>query len=652
MQYNVDFLIAGWIVSLCVAFHILVSKHNFRGILPRLVYLMVVDVWLDCTFDIAASFCISTAADQPLFLLYTTDIVLYLVQSAMTVIIFAYSVGLCGELRPENRRILHLASVPFFALCLLILTTPLHGLVFSFDPVTHAYSYGFLIPAVYIVSAFYGFAVAALFFRYVRFLRRIDIWAIGFSCTATVATVIYQAILPHVPIAGLVASVCLFFIYVTLCDSTGLGDTDTGVFAADEFRRRIAAHITHEVNFDIVFVSFTNRRYLNEIAGVAVVDRLLSEVAAKFMRATPSRQVYRLFGSHFAALSYDRETTKRIVDEMNRWLGGDHQIGSQQLRLTTKVSWIYDAMNAVRDVDLQAYADYVVNGTDVADAQGGAPMLDGSQVMEGFIAKRKAMLALENALAEDALDLVLQPIYSPSEGRFSELEVLSRLDDATGMISPSRFIPLAEETGLITEVSRQQFDRLCAYLRDNVEELTRLGVCHVKFNISAVELANANLGKILLETIDENGLDPRLFCFEVTETAASKGRESLDRVFADLRERGCSIFLDDFGSGYANLVTVMNLPIDGVKLDISLLRSAEAEEPLWSFYIQLVEIMHSLGKVVVSEGVETKESAERLVAEQVDLLQGYYYARPLAPEALVPFLRRKNGAGEGSEREG
>ena len=634
MQYNVDLLFAGWLIALVIALHILVSRHNFRGMLPRLMGIMVFVALLDNTADILASRFISNASAHSLAALYGADVLLYVAQASLTFLVFVYTVCLCGELRRENAAMLGIVSAPFAAVELLIVTTPLTGLVFAFDPATHAYSYGLLQPVVYFVSLFYGACVGLMLVRSLRFLRKVDVWSIALYFAASIAIVVYQMLVPEVPIAGFVASLCLMFIYASLCSPTGLGDTDTGVFGADEFRRRVASHIRFGVRFDIVFVSLTNRRYLNEVAGVEEVDGLLADMARQLMRATRSRQVYRLFGSHFAAIAYSREQADATAEQMRAWLSEEHVVAGRPLRLGSSVSCIYDAAEAVGDVDLQAYAGYIASAGDAAGAA------DGPSLVEGFRSSQESLLAIERAIAEDAFWLCYQPILDTATGRFSSLEALSRLSGPNGPVPPAVFIPQAEEAGLIADISRLQFSRLCRFAEEFADELSALGVSDVKYNLSALEFSSRSLGPKLLGEIAAHGLDPGLFTFEVTETAVADNEDVLRETVECLRSAGCRVYLDDFGSGYANLATVMKVPFDGVKLDMSLLRSVEGDGQRWSFYCELVDIMQSLGKKVVSEGVETKERAAELIAQDVDYLQGFAYSRPLPPAEVLAFLAR------------
>lgn len=651
MLYNVDFLIAGWVLTTITGLHVIVSRHGFMGLLPKLGYAMLIAVWVDCSADIVASVLISAPEKFSLLSLYVTDIVLYLAQSSLSTFVFLYSFMLCGSFVKENRTRLKLGMIPFVFLELLILLTPFTGLVFSFDPITHAYSYGPLIAVVFVVPAIYAFAVAVVLARNFRFVRNVDMWAIGFYFVATIVTVIYQAFYPHTPIAGLTASICLVLMYTTLCNSKGIGDTSTGVFCAEEFRRRIAHHVYRGTFFDIVFVALANRRYLTDVMGIEAVDSLIRDLAKALMRATPSRQVYRLHGARFAVISYDREVTQGIVSAMRDWMAGERVVNNHAVKLNGKISWMYDAASAGKGIDLQSYADYIADYSDSPVSQDTLAQ-DGTPLLERFVQSQKYTHAIEKALADNSFELVFQPIYSTREDAFVELEALSRLSGPDGPIPPQAFIELAEEIGVMVDISRQQFNRLCRIVAKSGDELLGHGIRRVKYNVSAIELASPDLGKSFLNVIKRNKLDPAFFSFEITETAAIQSRENLVKVIGDLKAAGCDVCLDDFGSGYANLSTLMDLPFDVVKIDKSLLDSALADRSRWLFYCKLINVVHSLDKVIIAEGVETQDCAQELIAEGVDMIQGFLYARPYPINDLLAFLDAQGAKKLGCAPEG
>ena len=222
-------------------------------------------------------------------------------------------------------------------------------------------------------------------------------------------------------------------------------------------------------------------------------------------------------------------------------------------------------------------------------------------------------------------------------------EILSRLyHPDLGFIPPDIFIRLAEEEGNIGRLAALQYRNTCDFVKQNQDRLERAGVSELKFNVSAVELIDPLLPLRMLDRIRNMELNPSLFCFEVTETAAVKYGESSERFVTMLQEAGCRVYLDDFGRGYANLDSVMNLPFHGVKMDMTLLRNTSADESARALYGGLVGILQGLGKSIVAEGVETREQERYLTDLGVDVLQGYLLCKPLPLDEALEFVEREN----------
>lgn len=162
----------------------------------------------------------------------------------------------------------------------------------------------------------------------------------------------------------------------------------------------------------------------------------------------------------------------------------------------------------------------------------------------------------------------------------------------------------------------------------------------IKYNLSPLELLKPGYSKKLLRTIEEFDISFSYFQFEITETVATEYSEALYQTIADFRKSGIQICLDDFGSGYANLNTVLKLPFSTIKLDRSLLNGICYDDQIALLYKNIVAVMQNLGHKVVAEGVETQEEIDLLKQWGVDLVQGYYYTKPLDSEQIIHKLEK------------
>lgn len=244
---------------------------------------------------------------------------------------------------------------------------------------------------------------------------------------------------------------------------------------------------------------------------------------------------------------------------------------------------------------------------------------------------------LHRAIAEDLFEVYYQPVYSLHRQRYVTLEALSRLrHPELGWISPDIFIRLAEKNHLITQITELQLRRVCRFLREN--PALRASIANVKINLSPLDLIHSESGSHLVRILGEYGLPCSCFQFEITETVATEYSASLTRVAESLQAAGIGLCLDDFGSGYANLNTVMQLPFSVIKLDRSLLFHICTDKNAALFYQSIVSAFCRLGYRIVAEGVETQEEMELLRSWNVDMIQGYYFSRPLPPDDLLRLL--------------
>lgn len=259
------------------------------------------------------------------------------------------------------------------------------------------------------------------------------------------------------------------------------------------------------------------------------------------------------------------------------------------------------------------------------------------KTMDSFHYNKQVEQFLHRAIEEDLFEVYYQPVYSLHRQRYVTLEALSRLrHPELGWISPDIFIRLAEKNHLITQITELQLRRVCRFLREN--PALRASIANVKINLSPLDLIHSESGSHLVRILGEYGLPCSCFQFEITETVATEYSASLTRVAESLQAAGIGLCLDDFGSGYANLNTVMQLPFSVIKLDRSLLFHICTDKNAALFYQSIVSAFCRLGYRIVAEGVETQEEMELLRSWNVDMIQGYYFSRPLPPDDLLRLL--------------
>ena len=256
---------------------------------------------------------------------------------------------------------------------------------------------------------------------------------------------------------------------------------------------------------------------------------------------------------------------------------------------------------------------------------------------------------LQSAIDNKNLVVYYQPKFN-IEGdipRLTSAEALIRwIHPTLGFISPGDFIPLFEGNGLIQKVDNFVWNEVAKQIRKWKDEF---GVTvPVSVNVSRIDILDPELETKFLRLLDENGLSPEEYMLEVTESAYCENMERLIEVIKNLRKKGFRIEMDDFGAGYSSLNMITTLPIDILKIDMSFVRNMEKDER----NLKLVELVVGIAKFLkipaVAEGVETQSQLDTLKGMGCQIIQGYFFSKPVPPKDFAPFiekeLERRRGA--------
>ncbi len=249
--------------------------------------------------------------------------------------------------------------------------------------------------------------------------------------------------------------------------------------------------------------------------------------------------------------------------------------------------------------------------------------------------------AIDRALAEKEFKMFYQPIYSTESKRVVSAEALIRLNDRIlGFVSPDEFIPISEKNGKIIEISEYVIDSVFRFVKEN--DLAALGVEFVEMNLSVMQCMDKNLIEKLKFYLEKYDINPKQVNLEITETATSFDEERLREQVARIKDMGFSLSLDDYGTGYSNLVRVLEFPVNIIKLDKSIVWSAFQNKDNFVTLKNLIAMFHDVRRKVVAEGVESEEQMNTLTELQCDYLQGYYYSKPVCEEEFLAYVEKKN----------
>ncbi len=258
---------------------------------------------------------------------------------------------------------------------------------------------------------------------------------------------------------------------------------------------------------------------------------------------------------------------------------------------------------------------------------------------EAELYKEKLIEDFHDAIEARQFEVFYQPKFDITKEPpvLSSAEALVRWNHPTlGLISPSEFVPLFEENGLINELDRYVWQTAADQLKAFKDKLGT--AVPVSVNVSRIDLFDPDIADTLERIVKGNGLDPHELLLEITESAYADDSERIIQTVNELRDKGFKIEMDDFGTGYSSLNSLSTLPIDVLKMDMSFLKTAFQKSKDTRILEFIVDIAKYLSVPVIAEGVETLEQLEALKELGCDLVQGYYFSKPIPADEFEEFL--------------
>ena len=369
-------------------------------------------------------------------------------------------------------------------------------------------------------------------------------------------------------------------------------------------------------------------------------DLLLEAIAQRLVvNAPPDAVVARLVGDEFAVAAVQGRPGPEFAGDLGAGLlevfDAPFQLRDDLQSLTASVGVVHATTEAETADDLLRDGALAL---ELAKTRGGGRVQVFDQQQHVQALEQLALEAdLRQAVDQGDLRVVYQPIVEMSTGAMVATEALVRWDrPGHGAVSPGDFVPLAERLGLAGRLGSQVLLTACSQLVAWHREFPDAGDFSIAVNLSAVQLDDANVVAMVEEALQRSGLAPEQLTLEVTESALpDDAAGALTRLWA-LRRLGVRIAIDDFGTGYSTLSRLRELPVDVLKIDRSFLADTGRDAPILQ---ALFAMARTLELGTVTEGVETPAQLAAVLANHGDRVQGYLFARPLAPQGIARLLR-------------
>ncbi len=388
----------------------------------------------------------------------------------------------------------------------------------------------------------------------------------------------------------------------------------------------------------LLFIDLDDFKLVNDSFGHAAGDELLVTVAARLERAARQGDtVARLGGDEFVVLCEGLDTEDEavvIAERLQAALVEPIRVGDTRVFATASIGVAVSPASSgnelLRNADAAMY---------LAKDRGKARCaLYDDALQEAAMARLRTIAELRQSIEEERFVVHYQPIVDLGSGRVASIEALVRWDHPTeGLLSPARFMPEAEATGLVVEIGTQVLRRACrdlARLRLHRPDL-RLAV-----NLSARQLATTDLATLVAPALAEGGIPADALTLEVTESSVIEDPDQGIATLRALRALGVSLSLDDFGTGYSSLAYLRTLPVDEVKIDRSFVATLGEDPTATALVSGIIGLAHAVGMRVVAEGIETGFHLDELRRLDCDVAQGFLWSPAVPVEEVGDVARR------------
>ncbi len=440
-------------------------------------------------------------------------------------------------------------------------------------------------------------------------------------------------------------------------DLTGLPNrrllADRLSHALDGARRR-----GHEVA--LLYIDLDGFKLVNDSLGHAIGDLLLRQVAGRLRsRVRQSDTLARLGGDEFAVVVSGkgvREQAGIAAGALLEVLPPPFSVGEHEIAISASIGMsVFPEMGAT-PMELLQQADSAMYA---AKRQGKSRMMAFSDELGAEIRERlKLETDLRTAIAHGEIRAWYQPEFDVMTRELVRFEALARwVHPKLGMVSPGKFIPIAEETGLIVQLGDYMMELACREAM-RWKGITGRGM-QVAVNVSSLQLMRETFVEEVAEILGRTGLDPHLLQIELTESVTVNGAARVESAMQELAELGVSLAIDDFGTGYSCLSYLPKLPFDALKIDRSFVNELGLRSEVDAMVHSLVTLAHNFGMRVIAEGVETEEQMALITELGCNEVQGFLLGKPTSVQEVYldkpagnqpSFVSEEGGGWEGGNR--
>lgn len=493
------------------------------------------------------------------------------------------------------------------------------------------YTYGLSVLTAYGAAVIYFVINIFLLVRKKEIIRKSRRSAMLFWMLIWVGAALIQFLNNEILIVGFASAVGIMILYIKLENPEVNLDRQTGLFNQTALTRYTRQLSNKEKCFALVLMVFEHSFYKNisqESEAAAEMEMI------NFIQEVPGTMAFKTAGDEIMLLYENKEAAERglaiLRERFEKGWGKDQSVFQRPF-------WIYlpdsEVIRDVKDIS-QLIKHARQNSKELID--NGFLQIDESLANEMYQTRQMEQVIF-NAIDRNWITVYYQPIYSTKEKRFTSAEALVRITDEEGnVVPPYDFVWVAEKNGMMLRLGEIIFEKVCQFIKETNPE--QYGIEYIEVNLSAIQCAYELFADNYIAIMEKYGVRPEFINLEITETATIGAKKVALNNMQKLIAYGVSFSLDDFGTGQSNLNYIVEMPVNIVKFDRTMINSYFENGKAKYVMDAAMHMIHGMGHEIVAEGIETKEQFEIMKSLGISYIQGYYFSRPIPEQQFLKYI--------------
>lgn len=635
MKWNIDFDVVAFFIIL-ITFILYSSYRQITTRTKRIYRLLLIMSLVSASMEITSAAVDFYWGVKCITAHYAVRTVHFLVQVFVPALYFIFIYSTVYEAERLTKKRILVFLLPYIAVALPSLTTPLTHFAFCFDCAGNYFRCKGQI-AAYISAALYLIMSSIVILRAAPHISRLQKAAVLFCAAETIILSAVQILYPSYLLEEIAIAFAMLSIYLTMQNPLEYVDSEMDAYNRKWFLKVVSNFIADNTDFSLICIQIEGLSYVNEKFGMERGTALAARVPHFLQKLYPSGTIFRLRTARFAVIikgNADMSTLNNaVIERFNR----PFKINAVDIKLRAYMCSIVSSAQGGSVSEIIDTMNYSINEA-YSNKKNNIVTAD-KKLLVRMHRKMNVEQAISDAVERRSFEVFYQPIFDVEQGRFLHAEALVRLQDPLiGRIPADEFISAAEKNGDILAIGEIVLEKVCQFIQTHRPE--QYGIKTIHINLSVVQCMQEHIFDTLLRIIDAHGIAHNMVVFEITETAAVISGDQLKILMQRLNETGIHCALDDFGTGYSNQASIMDYPYSTIKLDKSLVRAAENNDKASVSLKHTIAMINDWNMNALAEGVETETQAQRLIQMGCRLFQGYLYSPPVPETEFLNILKR------------